>query len=42
MNRTPNRQRDGKQGDDRPRLVSLIFAALWSSFLLGAICGALR
>jgi uncharacterized membrane protein YoaK (UPF0700 family) len=41
MNRTPNRQRDGKQGDDRARLV-LIFAALWLAFLLGAICGAIR
>ncbi len=40
MNRTPNRQRDGKP-DDRARLV-LIFAELWSSFLLGAIYSAMR
>jgi uncharacterized membrane protein YoaK (UPF0700 family) len=41
MNRTPNRHPDGKQGDDRAQLV-LIFAALWSSFVLGAICGMIR
>lgn len=37
---TPNQQGDRHPGDGA-QLV-LLFAALWTSFFLGAVCGALR